>query len=181
MRQCFFCFLIALILLSLSCSSSKTNNNSTNSNNQQAQANQANVQKGFVVKASTSKEPSNQAPLDGKTAKALYDHLKSKGWQLSEAIATPIPTFDSEETIGCGRPDRVGFVIMRFDSLDTAQTKFPTIDRIYRDKFGRAVTAKNFIIAIMGGQKRINQPDFNQLSEQEYAKLEENLVEFCNL
>ncbi|MBL8195978.1 MAG: hypothetical protein JNM06_19455 [Blastocatellia bacterium] len=70
---------------------------------------------------------------------------------------------------------------MRYDSLDAAQAQFANIDRIYRNKFGRAITAKNFVIAVFGGQKRINQPDFNQLSEEEYKKLQENLVEFCNL
>jgi hypothetical protein len=70
---------------------------------------------------------------------------------------------------------------MRYDSLDTAQSKFGQIDSIYRTKFGRAITAKNFIVAAFGGQKKINSPDFNQLSEEEYTKLQEHLVEFCNL
>jgi hypothetical protein len=166
------------MIFSLNCSN-KTANNPTNSTTPQEA--QTNIKREFVVKNTGSKLPSNQPALDGKTAKALYDYLKDKGWKLNEAKPTEIPIFDSEETLGFAREDRVGFVILRYNSLDEAQSKFSTIDRIYRDKFGRAITAKNFIIATVGGQKRINQPDFNQLNEREYAQLQQNLVDFCNL
>ncbi len=163
-----------LILFSIGCSNTKTNNN----NNQQPNTTTGQLN---IPSPEAPAKASDKAPLDGKTAQQFYTHLKTKGWQLSEANPVAVAMFGSEESVGFHREDRVGFLVMRYDSLDTAQAQFDNIDRIYRNKFGRAITAKNFVIAVFGGQKRINQPDFNQLSEEEYKKLQENLVEFCNL
>jgi hypothetical protein len=172
MRYFVLLFSTFLILFSIGCSNNKTNNN------QQPKTTTGQL---TVISPEAPTKTSNKPPLDGKTAQQLYTHLKSKGWEFSQANPAAVAVFGSEESVGFHREDRVGFLIMRYDSLDAAQAQFGNIDRIYRNKFGRAVTAKNFIIAVFGGQKRINQPDFNQLSEEEYSKLQEHLVEFCNL
>lgn len=171
----FVLFFALVILFSSACSSNSTTpKNTTTQQTQTAQP----------KSGATTEDPKDYAPkppLDGKTAMDVFKHLKTKGWQVNEATAVEIPPFGSEEAIGFNRPDKVGFLIMRFDSLDSAQSKFSKIDDVYRTKFGRAVTAKNFTVAVFGGQTRINSPDFKQLTEEEYLKLQQDLVEFCNL
>jgi len=175
----FFVFLFTLaVVFSLGCSKNTTNNQPPN--NVTAQQASNTPLKLEIKPPDTPQDHIPKPPLDGKTAMDVFNHLKAKGWQLNQASAVDIPPFGSEEAVGFNRPDKVGFLVMRYDSLDIAQSNFGRIDGIYRDKFGRAVTAKNFIIAVFGGQKRINTPDFNQLSEEEYIKLQEHLVEFCN-
>ncbi|MBI4851421.1 MAG: hypothetical protein HY819_06480 [Acidobacteria bacterium] len=172
-------FVFVLIVLFFSaCSKNTTSNQSTKNSTTQPPTNS---QLQLQINKETPEEHVPKPPLDGKTAMDVFKHLKSKGWQLNQATAVEIPPFGSEEAVGFNRPDRVGFLIMRYDSLNTAQSTFLKIDDIYRNKFGRAITAKNFTIAVFGGQIRINAPDFKQLSEEEYLKLQQDLVEFCNL
>lgn len=182
MRQFALCFTLVVLLFS-ACSKNNTqpNNNPTNQPNTDTPNTSNTPPKLEVVTAEPPKEHVPKPPLDGKTATDVFKHLKEKGWKLNESANVDIPPFGSEEAIAFNRPDKVGFLILRFDTLDTAQSKFKLIDGVYRSKFGRAITAKNFTIAIFGGQIRINAPDFKQLSEDEYLKLQQDLVEFCNL
>ncbi|KAF0249895.1 MAG: hypothetical protein FD167_706 [bacterium] len=173
-------FFTLIMLFSLGCATKSTNNNPTPNNDTPKQASTSPI-KLEIAPSEISKEHIPKPALDGKTALEVFKHLKAKGWQLNEATAVDIPPFGSEEAVGFNRPDKVGFLVMRYDSLDIAQSKFGQIDGIYRNKFGRAITAKNLIVAVLGGQIRINSPDFKQLSEEEYIKLQEHLVEFCNL
>ena len=152
MKYLVLLFSTFLILFSIGCSNNKTNNN------QQPKTTTGQLN---VISPEAPIKNSNNPPLDGKTAQQLYTHLKSKGWEFSQANPAAVAVFGSEESVGFHREDRVGFLIMRYESLDAAQAQF--------------------IIAVFGGQKRINQPDFNQLSEEEYSKLQQHLVEFCNL
>ncbi len=179
MKRYFVFFFALVVLFSLGCSTKNTNNPTPN-NGTPKQASNSPI-KLEINPSDVPKEHIPKPALDGKTALEIFKYLKTKGWQLNEATAVDIPPFESEEAVGFNRPDKVGFLVMRYDSLDIAQAKFRQIDGIYRNKFGRAVTAKNFIVAVFGGQIRINSPDFKQLSEEEYIKLQEHLVEFCNL
>lgn len=113
-----------------------------------------------------------------KSPKELYDFLITKGWQVKDFRQGDFVVFDTSDTGGFTQ-DKIGFFVLKYDNVDKAISLFNNIDNVYRKRFGRAVMARNFIIGIAGGRKRINDPTIIELTEIDYIKLQTDLNEFC--
>lgn len=117
---------------------------------------------------------------DGKTVVGLHEFLKNKGWKFNDANQSSVRMYKAEESYQCRDERTIGYLILRYENAAKAQEEFSRIDTHYRNKFGRAVMANNFIIGVWGRQMGINHPEFIQLSDVEYNKLQKDLAEFAS-
>ena len=123
-------------------------------------------------------EPDLTPQVVKKSAKELYDFLVTKGWPVKDFKQGDFVVFDTSDTSGFTQ-DKIGFLVLKYDNVAKAISLFNNIDNVYRKRFGRAVMARNFIITVAGGRKRINDPTMIELTEKEYIKLQTDLNEFC--
>lgn len=123
-------------------------------------------------------EPDLTTQVVNKTAKELFDFLVTKGWVLRNFKQDELGLFDSHDAGSCNQ-DKVGFFILQYDSVDKAISLFDNIDRSYRKKLGRAVLARNFIVAVSSGIADEDETKVIKLLEKDYIKLQSDLNEFC--
>jgi len=115
---------------------------------------------------------------DGRTVASFYDFLKSKGMQIDDSRPVTIRVFSAEESGSFKDPRNIGFLVLRYENAEKAQANFNAIDETYRQKFGRALIANNFVVAVFGAVKGQNKPQVIQYHESEYKTLQANLNEF---
>ena len=88
--------------------------------------------------------------------------------------------FGSEESASFRDSRNIGYLIMRYDSQDKAKNNFGGIDETYKQRFGRALISKNFVVAVFGIVKGTNKPEAIQLGEDAYKLLQAELDNYMN-
>src|SRR5262249_44273812 len=136
------------ILLLQGCSSNNSTAQSGKENKgdqsgQSSQGNQAATERPTLT--ATPAIPKNDSSIppkpaeDGKTPSGFFDHLKSKGWEISDLKPVQLKMFGAEETASFRDSRNIGYLVLRYDNQDKAKNNFSGIDDTYRQKFGRAL------------------------------------------
>jgi hypothetical protein len=115
---------------------------------------------------------------DGRSAIKLYEHLKTKGWRLDPAKPNEFREFNSEEAISFRDESKIGYLLLRYQDNEKAQTDFAKIDQIYKQRWGGAVKSKNFIVAVFGVLGQGNNADVIKLAENDFARLQSDMDDF---
>lgn len=123
-------------------------------------------------------EPDLNTQIVNKSAKDLYDFLSTKGWGLKGFKQDELGLFSSHDGASCSQ-GKVNFFILQYESVDKAMSIFDDIDIPYRQKLGRAVLARNFIVTITPGISDEDTSKVIKLTEKDYIKLQSDLNEFC--
>ncbi|MEW6732958.1 MAG: hypothetical protein AB1489_16655 [Acidobacteriota bacterium] len=175
-----FISLALVTLFSLGCASNQANSTANTSQSDAKATPSTNTSLPMPSPAREELNKPGKPAANGKTIASLYNHLKAKGWNFTEPQATTVRMYTAEESAGFRDEKRIGYMIMRFENAEKARANFEKIDTIYRSPRmrGRALLAENFILAVFGTQKGINQPILLQLEESDYKNLQADLDEY---